>query len=146
MADFKRPESILVVIYTEHSEVLRLRRCAPLDFWQSVTGSLKWTESPFQAAVREVYEETGLQNDKGLYDSGIINQYPIHPAWRSKFPPEVKENIEHVFSLRLPSMTAIQLDPQEHVEYRWLARDEAATRASSRTDREAILKLVPEKL
>ncbi|HEX6549558.1 MAG TPA: dihydroneopterin triphosphate diphosphatase, partial [Gammaproteobacteria bacterium] len=34
---FKRPESVLVVIYTSRGEVLQLRRREPADFWQSVT-------------------------------------------------------------------------------------------------------------
>jgi dihydroneopterin triphosphate diphosphatase len=146
MDDFKRPESVLVVIYTEDGDVLQLRRCDPLDFWQSVTGSLKWGETALQAARREVHEETGLDASTGLTDSGVINHYPIHPAWRKKFAPDAKENIEHVFALRLPSEIAIRLDPKEHQEYRWLQREEAAELASSVTDRHAILKLVPEKL
>jgi len=145
MVDFKRPESVLVVIYTEHGDVLRLRRCIPLDFWQSVTGSLHYGETPRQAAIREVREETGLLADERLTDSSIVNSYPIHPAWHAKFAPEVTENIEYVFSLRLPARTTIRLDPAEHAEYRWLPRVEAAVLASSRTDREAILVLVPSK-
>jgi len=145
MTEFKRPESVLVVIYSKDGEVLQLRRCDPLDFWQSVTGSLKLGETVTQAAKREVQEETGLDASNGLTDSGVVNRYPIHPAWRAKFAPDVKENIEHVFALRLSSITAIQLDPKEHNEYRWLPRVEAAALASSRTDRYAILKLVLEK-
>ncbi|MGH8320783.1 MAG: dihydroneopterin triphosphate diphosphatase [Gammaproteobacteria bacterium] len=143
MVQFKRPESVLVVIYSDQSEVLRLCRRDPPDFWQSVTGSLKGDETPLQAAMREVREETGLLADVGLTDSGIINRYLIHPVWRPKFAPDVKENIEHIFSLRLPAITAIHINPAEHVAYRWLPRDAAARLASSRTDREAILKLVP---
>ena len=143
MAEFKRPESVLMVIHTALGEVLQLRRREPADFWQSVTGSLKEGETPGQAALREVREETGLQADAGLTDSGVVNRYPIHPAWRAKFAPEVTENTEYVFWLRLPACTAIRLDPAEHVEYRWLPRDEAVALASSRTDREAILKLAP---
>lgn len=143
MAEFKRPESVLVIIYTENGKVLRLRRRIPPGFWQSVTGSLNNDETPLQAAIREVREETGLLADAGLTDSGVINRYPIHPAWRAKFAPGVKENAEHVFSLRLPAVAAIRLDTAEHVEYRWLQRAEAAALASSYTDQEAILKLVP---
>ncbi|MGD8932832.1 MAG: NUDIX domain-containing protein, partial [Chromatiales bacterium] len=49
---YKRPESVLVVVYTAGGEVLLLRRTRPRDFWQSVTGSLHWGESPRQAARR----------------------------------------------------------------------------------------------
>jgi dATP pyrophosphohydrolase len=31
---YKRPESVLVVIYTAMDEVLALRRCQPPDIWQ----------------------------------------------------------------------------------------------------------------
>lgn len=140
---YKRPESVLVVIYAENRKVLQLRRHEPPDFWQSVTGSLKKGETPPQAAMREVREETGLQVDAELTNSGVVNHYPIHPAWRARFAPDVKENTEHVFSLCLPAITDIRLDPEEHVEYRWLPRAEALALASSRTDREAILALVP---
>jgi len=142
MVEFKRPESVLVIIYTGQSDVLRLCRREPANFWQSVTGSLKQDETPLQAAQREVREETGLCADAELADSGIVNRYPIHPAWRAKFAPDVQENTEYVFSLRLPEAVPIRLDPAEHVEYRWLPREEAARLSSSHTDREAILKLV----
>ena len=135
---------MLVVIYTRHGEVLRLRRRVPADFWQSVTGSLLDNETPRQAALREVREETGFLADHGLTDSGVVNRYPIHKAWRAKFAAGTMENVEHVFSWSLPAIDAVRLDPYEHTEYRWLPRDEAIAFASSRTDREAILKLVPE--
>lgn len=118
-------------------------RHTPPDFWQSVTGSLLDEETPRQAAQRELREETGFLADAHLTDSGIVNRYPIHPAWREKFAPDVTENTEYVFSFELPAIDAVQLDPDEHSEYHWLPRDEAAARASSTTDRDAILALVP---
>ena len=61
MAAYKRPESVLIVVYTAACEVLMLRRVEPSDFWQSVTGSLEWDESPMGAACRELVEETPMQ-------------------------------------------------------------------------------------
>lgn len=140
---FKRPESVLVVIYTTAGEVLRLLRREPEGFWQSVTGSLSEHETPLKAALREVREETGLDAGAGLTDSGVISRYPIHPAWRHRYAPHVQANTEYVFSLLLPERMTVALDPAEHVEYRWLPRDAAAELATSATDREAILTLVP---
>lgn len=140
---YKRPESVLVVIHTARGEVLRLLRREPPDFWQSVTGSLMPGESPLKAALREVREETGLDAGAGLADSGIVNRYSIHPAWRERYAPSVRENTEYVFSLLLPETSEIHLSPAEHIEYRWLPREQAAELSASGTDRAAILALVP---
>ena len=141
-AAFKRPESVLVVVHTDDGQVLRLLRREPAGFWQSVTGSLDPGEPPLKAALREVREETGLDPSVGLADGGIINRYPIHPAWRHKYAPEVQENQEYVFHLCVPEPCDISLS-SEHSEYRWLPREEAAELAGSATDRAAILALLP---
>lgn len=132
-----------MVVYTVRAQVLQLRRREPPDYWQSVTGSLNPGETAVHAAQREVREETGLAADADLADSSVINRYPIHPAWRHRFAPGVAENTEYVFSLRLPDTVDVTVDPDEHLEFRWLSREAAATLASSTTDREAILSLVP---
>ena len=139
---YKRPESVLVIVYTGDGQVLQLLRREPAGFWQSVTGSLKEGETPLKAALREVREETGLDPSAGLTDGGVINRYPIHPAWRERYAPEVVENTEYLFKLELPSGCDIRLSP-EHLEYRWRAREEAAAKAGSETDRAAILALIP---
>ena len=135
----KRPESVLVLVYTAAGEVLLLRRRTPEDFWQSVTGSLEWGETPTQAARRELFEETGLEAGDALIDCNTRNRFPILPAWRARYAPDVAENLEHVFRIAFPARPAIRLDPAEHLEYRWLGRDAAAALASSYTNRDAIL-------
>ena len=75
----KRPESVLVVVYSADSQVLMLRRHEPPTFWQSVTGSLEWGEQPEQAARRELVEETGLDATalEDCHDSHLFEIYEI---------------------------------------------------------------------
>ena len=139
---YKRPVSVLVVVYASGGEVLLLQRKSPADFWQSVTGSLEWDETPLQAAQRELVEETGITDVSGLVDCQTQNEFPILPAWRSRYAPDVQSNTEHVFKLEIPETCEITLNPQEHTEYLWLSADEAILKASSVTNRDAIRHII----
>jgi dATP pyrophosphohydrolase len=138
--DYKRPESVLVIVCTSGGDVLLLQRLQPPDFWQSVTGSLEGNETPQQAARRELFEETGLAVE--VQDCRRSNEFAIHPAWRSRYAPGVQSNREHVFVARCERRPDIRLNPQEHQRYCWLPRERAAQRASSYTNRDAILEFV----
>jgi dATP pyrophosphohydrolase len=134
----KRPESVLVVVTAATGEVLLLCRREPPDFWQSVTGSLEWGETPAGAARRELYEETGIEAGDALVDLAHTVRFPILPAWRARYAPGTETNLEHWFHLALPAPVDVRLNPAEHTGYRWLPALEALRRASSHTDREAI--------
>ncbi|MEJ2687306.1 MAG: dihydroneopterin triphosphate diphosphatase [Gammaproteobacteria bacterium] len=141
-AHYKRPESVLVVVYTRDGDVLMLQRVEPPDFWQSVTGSLRWGESALEAARRELSEETGLAAH-GLVDCRLSNTFPIVPPWRDRYAPDVDTNTEYVFRIELALRPTIRLSPREHRDLCWLPRAAAARLASSYTNREAILQCVP---
>lgn len=134
---FKRPESVLVVVHTRAGEVLLLERVSPRGWWQSVTGSLEPGETPRQAAVRELAEETGLAAE-GLVDLGLVQRFPILPQWQDRFAPGTRENLEHAFALGLAARIGIRLNLAEHLRHIWLPRAAALSRATSHTDRAAI--------
>lgn len=137
----KRPESVLVVVYTLAGQVLMLRRTQPRHFWQSVTGSLEWSETPREAAVRELFEETGIRAEGRLIDARHQVRFPIIHPWRKRYAPSAHYNLEHWFYLPLPTRRLIRLNPREHSRARWLPVARAARLASSWTNRDAILAL-----
>lgn len=143
MKPFKIPESVLVVIHTPQREVLLLERTDKPGFWQSVTGSRDTPDEPFSlTAAREVQEETGLSaRESDFRDWALTNIYEIYPAWRARYAPGVTQNTEHVFSLCVPSGSAVTLSPREHTAFCWLPWREAADRCFSPSNAEAILLL-----
>ena len=142
MKTYKTPISALVLIHTPDLKVLIMERADKAGFWQSVTGSVEGDETPRQAAIREVREETSidaLQYD--LQDWHASNVYEIFLHWRHRYAPGVTENTEHLFGLLLPKPLNIKLAPDEHVRYEWVDWREAASRVFSWTNIDALKKL-----
>ncbi len=138
----KTPISALVLIHTSDLKVLIMERADKSGFWQSVTGSIEGDETPYQAAIREVKEETGLNAfDFDFQDWQTTNVYEIYPHWRHRYAPNVTENTEHLFSLKLPNPVFIHLAPKEHIQYEWVDWREAAQRVFSWTNIDALKRL-----
>jgi dihydroneopterin triphosphate diphosphatase len=140
LQQFRRPESVLIVIYTEGGEFLLLERRRPPGYWQSVTGSLEWGEFADAAARREVIEETGITQGL-LINLQWTQVYEISPAFGKVYAPGITQNLEHAFSLRLQNRVPIVLSDAEHVQLRWLSAADAVQTASSSTNRAVIAEL-----
>jgi dATP pyrophosphohydrolase len=135
LQSFRRPESVLIVIYTAGGEFLLLERRKPPGFWQSVTGSLEWGETADAAARRELIEETGITQGH-LRNLQWTQVYDILPSFGKKYAPGVTRNLEHAFALKLLQRVPVRLS--EHLQYRWLPAAEAITTASSSSDQAVI--------
>ena len=138
MQQFRRPESVLIVIYTDAKEFLLLERRRPAGFWQSVTGSLEWGESADRAARRELEEETGITQGV-LVNLQWTQTYEILASFGKVYAPGVIRNLEHAFSLRLPQRVEVALT--EHIQYRWVSDTEALSLVSSDSNRAVIANL-----
>jgi dATP pyrophosphohydrolase len=141
---YKRPVSVLVVIYAEDTKrVLMLQRRDDPDFWQSVTGSLERGETPAEAARREVGEELAIDvaaEGLTLEDCRRQIEFEIFPHFRHRYAPGVTHNTEHWFRLALPRERSIVLS--EHLAWRWLDAPEAARLTKSWSNRQAIEEFV----
>lgn len=139
---FKTPISALILIHTPDLQVLIMERADKAGYWQSVTGSLEQGETPLQAAIREVYEETGLDATQyDMQDWQMSNVYEIYEHWRHRYAPGTIHNTEHLFGLELPAPLPIKLAADEHVQYQWVDWREAAKRVFSWTNIEALRQL-----
>lgn len=144
MKKYKIPVSVLVVIYTPDLQVLLIERADRPGFWQSVTGSQDEGETLRQTALREVEEETGLDERVGvLADWNLRNEFEIYPEWRWRYAPGVTRNTEHVFGLCVPQPMPVRLSPREHIAYAWMPHDRAAEKVFSWTNAR-VLRALPE--
>jgi dATP pyrophosphohydrolase len=140
LESFRRPESVLIVIYTAAGEFLLLERRKPPGFWQSVTGSLEWGETADACARRELIEETGITQGV-LVNLQWTHVYDVLPAFGKNYAPGVTRNLEHAFALKLRERVSVTLSESEHVQYRWLPAAQAIALASSSTNRAVIQQL-----
>lgn len=137
---YRRPESVLVVVHTPDQQCLMIERVQPVGYWQSVTGGLEDNESALGCAQRELLEETGINAMPEA--TGIVNRFKILQQWRSRYHPDDQENTEYVYSVCLTEKVIPTLNPQEHTQFAWLDAATAMNRCFSRTNADAIKRIV----
>jgi dihydroneopterin triphosphate diphosphatase len=101
-----------------------LMRRADGGYWQGVAGGGESGESPEQAAVREILEETGVFTDHPLYRLDTTCSVPTagFPE-RRQWPPALHVMPEYAFALDCTG-GEIRLSP-EHTELVWLTYERA---------------------
>jgi dihydroneopterin triphosphate diphosphatase len=98
-------------------QYLMVKRSTPYlkDTWQMVSGRIEKGETAWQAALREIKEETGLTPDR-LYSANEVELFY-----------EVSQNcinVAPVFVGFIDSVQVVELS-SEHNEYKWVTCEEA---------------------
>ena len=123
------------IYHPEEREILLLKvEDEPVSFWQPITGGIEGGESPEEACLREIKEETGLllsrSNLTGLGD----------------FTVKIDENLsihKNLF-LVLTEQKEIQIS-DEHVGAQWVALDKVSSQLYWPSN-QATFEIITEKL
>jgi len=99
------------------------------NFWQPVTGGLEAGEDWHNAAVREVWEETGLRGQ--IEDLNFRHTFLVDPSFWKQHPQfAIKANEETSFMMDATGVDpdSVVLNPEEHDAYEWVDYETAMSR------------------
>lgn len=108
----------VIKMINNQAEYLLLRRCSKFlnGNWQMITGKVHEEESAIAAALRELFEETGLRPDR-FYTADIVESFYLPEFDRICHSP--------VFVAFIDQEQEVTLSPHEHSDYKWLSIAEA---------------------
>lgn len=138
--NYRRPESVLVIVQVPPDLTLLLKRQPPGEFWQSVTGSMEWSERcPRQTSVRELREETGIMAEPDQFRNWRRRfRYSIPSQLLHRYQDGVGFNVEHLFSIELSEAVPVQIVADEHQDFQWIRIQDAMELVWSWSNREAL--------
>lgn len=86
--------------------------------WQMVSGTIEPGEKAYEAAARELLEETGLR-PLHFYQASYVNRFYLAATDQILLTP--------VFAAEVPGSAQVTLS-DEHTDYQWVTPEEAARR------------------
>ena len=112
---------VLIVVRRGDEFLVLFRSEAEGAFWHTVAGTVESGEDPRATAIRELEEETGLVV-RGLEELPDLGFEYVREAWEDQ--PGLRVPVR-VFVTEAPPGWEPVLN-EEHDEYRWCAREQAA--------------------
>ncbi len=125
-----RKNVVGIIINYENNKVLVLNRKKYLNNWQFPQGGIEKNETPEQAILREMAEETSLTKLKIIGKIDKLNKYYFPIYWSKKLPPAViKYNQkwcgqERMIFFLKQTGSETPNPKEEHQDYKWIDKDE----------------------
>lgn len=111
-------ESYIIRFFNNELEFLLLKRAITErypEIWQPITGTIEKDEKAYIAAIREIYEETGIK----------VKSLKVVPRINSFYIWELDKIVQvPVFVTEVERDSKIVLS-KEHTEYKWLNKNQA---------------------
>ncbi len=116
--DFNPRFSIVSCFCENDDKIILLQRCANKSQglrWGSPAGKIEGSETPDEAILRELHEETGinLKKDRITYFGKVFVRYSEY------------DFIYHIFHTKLSEKTNIKIKESEHIKFVWATPKEA---------------------
>lgn len=113
--------SAYVICPQPEARYLLIRRCSSYlpGTWQMVSGTIEDREKATDAALREIFEETGIIPDR-FYSADAVETFYMPAKDKICFVP--------VFVGIVNEIKPVRLSPKEHDAYEWLPFEEAQQR------------------
>ena len=132
--NFKSKYNVVSCFLEYNGEILLLHRPAHKNQggkWGVPAGKIEAGETPLQAIIRELKEETSYivaEEKKLLYFGKVYVRHPEH------------DFVYHIFHLPLGDKPKIILDPKEHQNFQWVTPKESL-KIDMVTDQDTCVKL-----
>ena len=119
-----------IIILNDQNQILLGERCDGqgngLDQWQLPQGGIEAHESPFEAMIRELKEETGLESFELLKESEFWHEYEWPKGTKKK--GDYRGQRQRYFLIRVPSH--IEPTPtEEFAQFKWTTPEDILDRA-----------------
>jgi 8-oxo-dGTP pyrophosphatase MutT (NUDIX family) len=142
-------EVVLCIVFrkikTNYEFLLLKRSPEEGDFWQPIGGKVEKGDKGFlEAAYREVFEETGISQDKIInvienfyqftFDTHYLTGEPTDPVIQQVYAFEVKKDVKVILDANASN---------EHEKYDWFSYDKAIKNLKWQNNKDSFEKLKP---